>query len=257
MIVVSMPSGIPTLPEINDLVGVTLKSLDSAEGEALASDVPSRIEDVNADEVSGRVEGYVIAAPRFAGDLDVPEVGSEFFLQWLSPRGVCLVPIAFEAQVTMPTGLQVWHVAVTGPPRREERRRFVRVPLNLPTRLEVRRNLSALPPQRRQRAEQGGMRAALSELPVAIDSQTINLSEGGLLCVSKGPVLPTHLPLISQFTVDTIAFSINSYVVWSAPGESGTHVESALTFDETDPQCEILRPLLFQAQLAARRSKLA
>jgi hypothetical protein len=254
--VVSLPSGTPALPEVNDLVSVTLKSLDSAEGEAPASDIPSRIEDVTTDEVTGRVEGYVIAAPRFTGNLDTPAPGSEFFLQWLSPRGVCLVPIAFEAQVTTPSGLQVWHVAVTGPPRREERRRFVRVPLNLTTRLEVRRNLSALPPQRRQRAEQGGMRSALADLPLAIEAQTVNLSEGGLLCVSQGPVLPTHLPLISQFTVNTIAFSIYSYVVWSAPGESGTHVESALTFDESDPQCEILRPLLFQAQLEARRTKL-
>lgn len=252
-----MPKGAPTLPEINDLVSVTLKSLDSDEGEALASEVPSRIEDVLVKDGTEQVESYVIAAPRFHGDLDEPEPGAEYFLQWLSPRGVCYLPIRYEGAKTLESGLQTWHVAVAGPPRREERRRFVRIPWTLTTSLEVRRNLGALPPQRRQRAEQSGVRAALADLPASIEAQTINLSEGGLLCVSQGPILPTHLPLTSRFTMGKSDFAIDAYVVWSEPSQNGANIENALTFDEADPQCEQLRPLLFQAQLSARRSSLS
>jgi PilZ domain len=257
MIVVSMPAGGPARLEINDLVSVTLTSLDADEGAATASEVPSRIEDVRTHRKTGAIEGFVIAAPRFLGNLDIPAVGEELFLQWLSPRGIWLLPVCFESQEMLGSGLQVWHVEVAGAPRREERRRFVRVPLDLPTSLRVHHDLTLVPAQRRERAEHAGVRRALADLPEVIEAQTINLSEGGLLCLSQGPVLPTHLPLSSDFDLNGTAFRIDCYVVWSSPATRGTTVESALSFDENDPQCETLRPILFQVQLAARRAMLA
>ena len=246
-------------PEVNDLVRITLGAIDDPDAERFASEVPSRIEDVAYDRRSGNPLGYLIAAPWFAGDLQAPASDTECALQWVSPRGLWTLPCAFEAQEVTPYRLRVWRVRVTGEPRREERRQFVRVEWSVPTELEVRRDLDALPPQARERAEAGGVRARLAALPDRVVAEIVNVSEGGLRCYSPEPVLPQGLPLVVGFALDDHRFETSAHVIWSLFCEGAfpeRAVESAIAFDDPTRHGEQLRPLMFAAQLRARREGL-
>jgi hypothetical protein len=91
-----------------------------------------------------------------------------------------------------------------------------------------------------------------------MEGWALNVSEGGMLSKTVGPVLPTHLPLVIRFTLEEISFAIDGYVVWSKALErqDEIEIESALAFDDPGSQAEVLRPLLFQAQLTARRAEM-
>jgi len=124
--------------------------------------------------------------------------------------------------------------------------------------LEVRRDLEALTFDRRQLLDHNGTVDLLPELPESLPSRALNVSEGGLLCMTGGPVLPTYLPLIARFTLDSTSFVIPAYVVWSLVRDERAElgVENALAFDDPGVEGDALRPLLFQAQLKARRAGL-
>ena len=102
------------IPEINDLVRITLGAVDDPDAERFASEVPSRIEDAAYDRQIGKPLGYLIAAPWFSGDLEDAGTGTECALQWVSPQGLWTLPCSFEAQEATSHGLRVWRVAVTG-----------------------------------------------------------------------------------------------------------------------------------------------
>jgi hypothetical protein len=246
------------MPDINDLVRVSMGDLDDSANDGMPSDVASRVEDLARDPVTEQVLSYAIAAPWFSGDVELPRDLAPCSLQWPTPRGLAKLPVAFQGQETTGNGLRVWQVLVTGEARRDERRHYVRVPWDLPTGIEIRRDLEALAPERRRLLESCGIPNALKDLPATLEAQSLNVSEGGLLCLSEEPALPTHLPLITRFTLNTTAFAIPAHVVWSVVRElpGAIKVESALAFDDPALQGEILRPLLFQAQLKARRSQM-
>ncbi|HEY6794988.1 MAG TPA: hypothetical protein VI248_09940 [Kineosporiaceae bacterium] len=249
-------------PEVNDLVRVTVRP-GHRDGEAavvLADQVPSRVEDVTSDARTGAPGAMVIAAPRFAGDVQDLPAGTACLLEWVTERGVFRLPAQLQAEQVSPSGLRTWRLAVTGPVTREERRRFVRAPWQLPAVLVVRRDLQALPPNRRHEVERAGVPAALAGLPDACEVTASNVSEGGLLCVSAGPVLPARLPLIATFSIEDVSFEAPSSVVWSmlraGTGKgTGTQpvVQSAISFDDPAQYGEVLRPMVFKAQLQARR----
>jgi len=253
-----MSGAVEAIPDINDLVRVTLGDLDDPESEDLASDVPSRIEGLILDPKTGRVLSYEIAAPWFSGNLELPKAQAGCSLQWPSSRGICFLPVAFEVQETTDRGLRVWRMRITGPMRRQERRQYVRIPWLLPTGLEIRRDFKAFEPKRRRLLELSGVRAAMADLPDSLQGQALNVSEGGLLCLTSVPVLPAHLPLITRFTIEATCFVIPAHVVWSLIRKINDkpEVESALAFDDPGQQGDVLRPLLFEAQMKARRAAL-
>jgi len=252
-----MPGKVADVPDANDLVRLSLGALDDPDAEEKASDVASRIEDVMLDK-KGKIIGYLVAAPTFAGNVELPEDDAECWLQWLTPRGHCVLPTAFEAQTTTSYGARVWRLRITGTTRRDERRQYFRVPWSLTIDLEIRRDLDTLHDDRQRLLKDSGVYEALPDLPDTVAAQALNVSEGGVLCMSPEPALPTHLPLITRFTLDSASFVIPSRVVWSTlrkvPGT--LKVESALAFDDPGEQGDQLRPLLFQAQLKARRAGL-
>ncbi len=245
------------VPDANDLVRLSLGALDDPDAEEKASEVASRIEDVMLDK-KGKIIGYLVAAPTFAGNVELPQDDAECWLQWLTPRGHCVLPTAFEAQTTTSYGVRVWRLRITGPTRRDERRQYFRVPWKLTVDLEIRRDLDTLHDERQRLLKDSGVYDVLPDLPDALVGQALNVSEGGVLCMSQEPALPTHLPLITRFTLESACFVIPSRVVWSTlrkvPGN--LKVESALAFDDPTVQGDVLRPLLFQAQLKARRAGL-
>jgi hypothetical protein len=245
------------VPDVNDLIRVTLANPGDPDNTAEV-DVPSRIEDLVRNRKTGKITSYLIAVPRFSGDVVLPAPRSLCALNWHTPRGLWMLPTAFEKQETTGYGLRVWRLAVSGPPRRDQRRRYVRVPWSLPVELEIRRDLNALEPDRRQLIEHNGAVDALPHLPKSLLSRALNVSEGGLRCMTSGPVLPTYLPLISRFSLDSTSFVIPAYVVWSLLRDENAPmgVENAVAFDDPSIEGDTLRPLLFEAQLKARRAGL-
>jgi hypothetical protein len=252
-------------PEVNDLVRVTVGGLDEDDEEtpSVASEVASRIEDAATDRKTGAPLAYVIAAPWFAGDAEQPPAGTACALQWPTSRGMCTLPVVLLAEEMSSAGLRLWRVRVTGPVRRQERRRYVRVPWLLPATLMVRRDIEALPSERRHVIEKAGIKAALADLPDSYEAVALNVSEGGLLVVAPAPVMPGQLPLVVRFTIEQACFETASSVVWSMLREgtgAGTGkvalVESAISFDDPAKYGEVLRPLVFQAQMRARKEGL-
>ena len=245
------------VPDVNDLIRVSLANPgDPNDGPEV--DVSSRIEDLVRNRKTGKVTTYMIAVPRFSGDVVLPAPRSPCSLNWHTPRGLFMLPTAFEKQETTGYGSRIWRLGVTGPPRRDQRRRYVRVPWSLPVELEIRRDLDTLPPDRRQLVEHNLGAEGLTGMPERLISRALNVSEGGLLCMTSGPVLPTYLPLIARFSLGAAAFSIPAAVVWSLVRDPKAElgVENAVAFDDPAEQGDTLRPLLFEAQLKARRAGL-
>jgi PilZ domain len=244
-----------SVPEINDLVRVTLGAIDDPAGVRYASDVPSRVEDLETSR-SGAPLRYRIAAPWFTGDLEPPAEGTECSLQWVSPRGLCWLPCTFVEQETTATGVRIWVADVAGDPRREERRRFARVRWAVTVELAVQRDLRALSEAARQRVQQAGIQARLLDLPDDLFAEATNLSEGGMRCLSPVPQLPAGLPLRARFTLDHSPFDVDAHVVWSQirpEAGIGRRVETALAFDQPQEHGVALGPLLRAAQLRATR----
>ncbi len=247
-------SGNGGVPDVNDLIRVSLSAPSDPEGVGPDLDLASRIADLTRNRKTGKILSYLISVPRFSGDVVIPAPRSACSLNWHTPRGLWTLPTAFESQETTGYG-RVWRLAVTGPPRRDQRRRYVRVPWSLPAELEIRRDLDALSGDRRQLLEYNGTVDRLPSLPDGLSARTLNVSEGGLLCMTAGPVLPTYLPLITRFTLESTSFVIPAYVVWSLVRDerAALGVENALGFDDPGIEGDKMRPLLFEAQLKARR----
>ena len=252
-------------PQVNDLVRVTVGYSGDEDDEvpAMASEVASRVEDVAWDGDSSVPLAYVIAAPWFAGDIEQPPAGTLCAMQWPTERGLCTLPVVLQAEETSSNGLRLWRVKVSGPVRRHERRRYVRAPWSLPAELIVRHDLDSLPVERRHLVERAGIRKHLADLPDSYEATAVNVSEGGLLCLSPTPVMPALLPLIARFTIEQTCFETPASIVWSmlrdgtgrGTGKAAV-VESAVSFDDPGRLGEVLRPLVFQAQLKARRAGL-
>jgi len=253
-----MPKKDGDIPDVNDLVRVSQMNPVDADDSGTASDVASRIEDVERDGKTGKIVGYQIAVPRFSGDVNLPEPQTPYSLNWHTPSGLWMLPTAFQAQETTGYGLRVWRLLVSGPPRRDQRRQYVRVPWSLPADLEVRHDLNALDGDRQRLLDHHGIPDQIAALPHRLEARAVNVSEGGLLCMTLGPVLPAHLPLITRFTLDSVKFEIAASVVWSLVRDNPAQmaVENALAFDNPELEGDALRPLLFQAQLRARRAGL-
>jgi len=253
-----MPSRDGDIPDVNDLVRVSLMGQTDSDATRPANDVASRIEDLERDSKTKKIVSYLIAVPRFSGDVNLPDPQTAFSLNWHTPSGLWMLPTAFQAQETTGYGLRVWRLKISGPPRRDQRRQFVRVPWSIRADLEVRRDLSSLDGDRRRLLEHHGLPDRMPGLPRRLEARAVNVSEGGLLCMTSGPVLPPHLPLMTRFTLDSVTFEIPAAVVWSVISDNPTHlsVENALAFDDPSVEGDVLRPLLFQAQLQARRAGL-
>jgi hypothetical protein len=229
--------------DVNALVRITL----AGTGERpLAVSAPSRVEDLDIDPATGLAASYLVAAPSFAGDLERPPAGSPVELEWLTERGLCSLPARYEAAENGPLGLRLWRLKVTGTATRHERRRYVRAPWSLPAALVVRDGA-------------GSARVDVPDLPEAYAATAVNVSEGGLLCMSPVPAMPAGLPLLARFTIGESAFEIPSTVVWSIlrMDAGGPRAESAIEFDDPSRHGDKLRPLIFQEQLRLRRAGLA
>jgi hypothetical protein len=105
------------LPDVNALVEIALP-----DGRVY----PTRVEDA---------EGLLIkvAAPRGAGDIDVPELGTEVAVRWTGPRGIYTAPGTLTALER--SRVSVWAIEAEGSVDYFSRRHAVRVSAGEPIRL--------------------------------------------------------------------------------------------------------------------------
>src|SRR5215471_12631555 len=121
-----------SLPEVNDLVRVSVAGSGPQADGALADGVPSRVENVLLDEALGGARRYMIASPRYCGDAELPPIGTPCTMEWPGEKGLWILPVSFAGEELAREGLRVWVVDTIGPPRQRERRSYVRVPWSLP-----------------------------------------------------------------------------------------------------------------------------
>src|SRR5215813_8058483 len=123
-----------TLPEINDLVRISIPGSDPGVAGAGAHSVPSRIENVLVDETGRR---YMIASPWYRGDSELPALGTPCTLEWSGAQGLWLLPVAFICEELAREDLRVWVLDTMGPAWQQERRSFMRVEWSLPVTLTL------------------------------------------------------------------------------------------------------------------------
>jgi hypothetical protein len=250
-----MTTAITDLPAVNALVRVSLGDADSPDVSQLASRVPSRVEDVLPAPAGSGAPRLLVAAPQFEGDLELPAPGARCTVQWTSPYGLWVLPVAFRDGRRACT-VGVWELDVVGAARREERRKFVRVAWSLPVELELRPG-DDLAAEVRELLT----RAAGGELPdgrLVVHGSTVNLGEGGLLGLLRDVKLPGECPVIVRITVNGTDFAVPSRICWSlATGTDPVRYETALAFDDPTRYGDVLRPMLYGEQIRQRREGLA
>ena len=261
----SDPGGIrvrESLPEVNELVRVSIAGYGPiCDGEA-ADGVPTRVENVVVGGASQGGRRYVIAAPRYQGDLELPHAGTPCTLEWPGAHGVWILPVAFVGEeLAREEGLRVWVLDALGPPRQNERRSFVRVGWSVPVSFSL---MSAADVRlatvgRGDEATMAALPGKAPPLPDGVDGETRNISEGGIRALVPGPRLPVGLGVIARITVSGESFTIPSRVSWLRPtGKIGLYqFDVAVAFDNPAKQGDRLRPLLFAEQLRIRRAGLA
>lgn len=261
----SDPSGIrvrETLPEVNDLVRVSIAgSGPIADGEA-ADGVPTRVENVVADGAPSGGRRYVIAAPRYQGDLELPMPGTACTLEWPGTHGCWILPVAFDGEeLAREEGLRVWLMDTLGPPRQNERRSYVRVGWAVPIAISLMSaaDIRVATAGGRDEATMAACPGKIPPLPDGIEGEARNISEGGIRALIPGPRLPVGLGVLARFTVSGEAFTVPSRISRIRPtGLIGLYqFDIAIAFDNPAKQGDRLRPLLFAEQLRIRRAGLA
>lgn len=249
------PSGTLGRLEVNCLVRVNIagSSARGDDGEA-AEDVRTRVEDV-IERSAGHKTRYVIAAPRYSGDVELPEQGTPCTLEWPGPYGIWILPVTFVDEQMIREGLRAWTVEVLGQPRQAERRSFVRVAWDLALTLqslsaaEVRQLLSSRDGRATLVTEGGG-----GPLP----GRSVNISEGGIRCLVPSPALALGVGVMVGVEISGEDFHLPGRVQWVRP--TGCHgakeFDLAVAFDDPGRCGDRLRPLLFAEQLRLRRAGL-
>lgn len=261
------------LPDVNALVKVSLMRAGE-DGTPTASSVPSRIEDVLPPATAKERLQYLIAAPRFEGDVEPPRIGEACTVEWVTPLGRWMLPVRYLGRERIGDMIGVWRVEVTGEPERDQRRNFVRVPWTRPVTLEwvpppEGRPAAGPPPEGRPAggppAEGKPGSAAGDEVghpdkcgPAACTGKSCDIGEGGLLCLVPHH-LSAQLPVTVRLELPTGTFVLAGRVIWSqrVPGEDGPAFRTAVQFDDPTEHGDELRPLLFAEQRRIRQAGLA
>ncbi|MGI8666385.1 MAG: PilZ domain-containing protein [Jatrophihabitans sp.] len=202
----------------------------------------SRIEDVAGDCL-------VLARP-----LNLPVehefgIGETVLLSWPDPGGITSATTELiESTLRGPLGL--WTVRVIGDYRREQRRRFVRVPLAGPVRLvpvvgEGEAAGSAGP---------AGPACLAGSVPVA--GQLLDISEAALRCAVRADAvggLTIEAEALVDFTLAHQDFSFTATVMKLQPDRRDQEaIEVVLVFEIGEEQAALLRRAVFAEQLRIR-----
>jgi hypothetical protein len=248
------------LLDVNDLVRVNVAGNAKVGNGAAAEGARTRIE--NIDRTGGRDDRprYVVAAPRYEGDVEPPAPGTPCTLEWPGERGVWILPVTFVQQEEVREGLRAWTLDVIGAPRQNERREYVRVTWSVPIMLAM---MTAA--EIRQAVAQGMHEASIAaprhsaDLPTSLAGMTRNVSEGGVSCQLPAPQLPEGLAVSARIELAGESFTVPSRIVRVRPTGvvNGYPFTAAVAFDNPARYGDRLRPLLFAEQLRIRRAGLS
>jgi hypothetical protein len=260
------------LPGVNALVRLTIGAGPGLDDDPVATNVPSRIEDVvPADpRVKGSRPQLLVAVPHYAGDVNVPRPGAACAVSWVSSDGVYDLPTGFLERVVVGPTVWAWRVEVIGHAERAQRRRFVRVPWTRPIVVDV-VPVARLFPQHHagdgvDGAEGGagagdGVDGAEDDLwsgGGTVHGSTLDLSEGGVRCVLPPPPVRSGQPVRVHLEVQGDQLVLDGTVVRvkATVPRPGAHpqYETGIAFTEPDLHGDLLRRAVFSEQLRSRRS---
>lgn len=241
--------------DVNHLVRVNIAgSATVGTGEA-AEEVRSRVEDV-IERCSEHGRRYLIAAPRYVGNVEPPAPGTPCTLEWPGPHGIWILPVTFVADGQVGEGVRTWLVEVLAPARQTERRSFVRVDWDLPLVIEP---LVVGDPRLMMVSSDGRATLAATGLPPSLTGHSLNISEGGIRCLLPAPALTCGVGVVARIELSGELFELPSRVQWVRPtgGHGQDEFDTAVAFDDAARHGDRLRPLLFAEQLRIRRAGLA
>lgn len=272
------------LPGVNALVKVAILPPPTRDGQAVPPPggpgpasllhLPTRVEDIRtARRPHDRTTLVYVAAPRYAGDLDGPEPGSPCRVIWTTPNGLFDLPTRYRGRSLVAPAVRAWRLMVDGPVVRIQRRRYFRVPWVGPVTLEVaaavpagvaaagvgatasRTGVTALRAGSDPSGE--GSTASGDGLQV-LTGMTVDLSEGGLRVALPAPGLPDGTAIRVLLPVHEQVLVLPATTVWNRPARvpGGHQVETGISFDDVEEHGDLLRHVVVEAQLKARRAGL-
>lgn len=257
------------LPGVNALVTVAIAppvthdgpALPPPDGPALAPllQLPTRVEDVRPARPRDRQALVYVAAPRYAGDLDGPEPGSPCRVIWSAPNGLFDLPTRYRGRSVIGPAVRAWQLVVDGPVIRIQRRRFFRVPWVGPVTLEVAEDPAAGTAAVPGAAASGNGAGPSGNGLHVLTGMTVDLSEGGLRVVLPAPGLPDGTAIRVLLPVHEQVLVLPATTVWNRPtrGPGGHQVETGISFDDVEEHGDLLRWVVVETQLKARRAGLS
>jgi hypothetical protein len=233
------------LPTVNLLVRLWLPAPSSGSplglsvGRPSAQDgVPSRVEDVVPAGAAAPVR-WLVAAPRYRGDLIEPEPDAGCLMSWVTEAGRWVVPVRRECGTRSLSRegvpIRSWWLAMAGPARPDQRRRFYRAGCALPVEVDV-----------------------LADPFPTVLGRAIDLSEGGLRGVLPITGLDAGTQVIVRLPLDGVRTVLDGVVQRSRrpshrAAVAGWHSEVVVAFDDPDRHGDLLRRTVIRMQLRARR----
>ena len=226
------------LPTVNLLVRLTVPVGPGAQGTPLRPELASRIEDARPAR-GAEPARWLVAAPRYPGDLIEPEPDAECMMSWVTEAGRWELPVRRESGVraVSASGVPVpsWWLVMAGQARRQQRRRFYRAGCSLPVEVDV-----------------------LADPFPTLFVRALDLSEGGLRGVLPVGGLDAGTQVIVRVPLGGVRTAFAGVVQRSRrPGHrarvAGWHSEVALAFDDPEVHGDLLRSTVIKMQLRARR----
>ncbi len=185
---------------------------------------PTRVEDVDGDFVT-------VAAPVAPHTDLVRPLGPEegFFLGWVMDRGAMEVPVALKAHELEP--IPTWRLHQIGDPTETQRRKFVRLDIQVETKVGFR-----------------------SGAPAEVIT-TGDLSEGGMrFHVTKWVADPGGEPLPVSLQLGEKTLELTGQVAWWGDLDAGETRSVGLRFVGIMPsEADAIRSFVFAAQIERRR----
>ncbi len=249
--------GSDVLPAINALVRISVGTSTNPEGPWRATDVPSRIEDVQEmSAVQAQTELYV-AAPWYPGNVEPIRPDTICLVFWTTDRGLVELPTAFGGDTAVRDGVLVWRLRVIGPAVRVERRKFFRVMLAMPLALQMLPN-SPSAGARAATAGQGQRTTIAAAGDILVEATSIDVSESGLRCLAPPPVLPVGSDVMVGLDIEQSRLRLRAEVIRSDPGPNGPRdpCETVLNFCDAAAYSDAMRRLVYAEQLRQRRAGL-
>ena len=215
-----------------------------------SAEVPSRVSDV---EVAGGVRRIVVDRPDLTGveDAGAAHRGEELTLLWVRPSGLMQVRAAALAG-SRPYG-PVWVLTPLGTPKREQRREYFRVPLDLP---------AVLTPVVEEAAQGEGEVAVGGKTEAdgpdtgdAVAATLVELGEGGAV-VSCDAGLPAPGTVVElSFTLQDRAVTTAAEVLRHMVQPTG-RPRAALRFLDPEAHGDHIRRVAFELQRTRARTRL-